>query len=366
MRTMNVFCFRLRLAFGGCVVLACAAVMGGAEPLRLRIPRGLDEFVPIPPDNPLTEEKVQLGKRLFFDRALSRDGTVSCGTCHVPGRMFSNGELVGVGVAGRVGHRNVPTLFNRAYQKSFFWDGRETSLERQVLEPIQNPQEMDLTLAEFEARLSQETPGEQRRVGGRSLLAGDASVGIASKLAPTSEKSTGYRAEFQSVFGERPTAANAAKALAGYIRVLNYANSAFDRFQFGEAGALSESAQRGLKLFRGKGNCTSCHSGPLLADEEFHNTGVSWGKIPLDLGRFEVTGRDADRGRFKTPTLRDVAFTAPYMHDGSLPTLEDVLEFYNRGGTSNPYLDREIRPLNLNPEEKRDLVEFLEALNGNP
>ena len=178
------------------------------------------------------------------------------------------------------------------------------------------------------------------------------------------KRSTTYRERFEKVFGEQPTAQNAAKAIATFVRSLLSGNSAFDRFEHGDQGALLPAAKRGLEIFRGKGNCIACHSGPLLADEHFHNTGVSWGKEPLDLGRFEVTKEEPDRGKFKVPTLRNVALTAPYMHDGSLATLETIVDFYSKGGNPNPYVDREVRPINLAPEEKSDLVEFLRSLTS--
>ena len=150
------------------------------------------------------------------------------------------------------------------------------------------------------------------------------------------------------------------------MRSLLSGNSAFDRYEHGESNALSEAAKRGLQIFRGQGDCIACHSGPLLSDEDFHNTGVSWGKEPLDLGRFEVTKREPDRGKFKAPGLRNVALTAPYMHDGSLATLEHVTDFYSKGANPNPNLDREIRPLNLNPRDQADLLAFLKTLTGEP
>ena len=275
-------------------------------------------------------------------------------------------------------------------RRSFFWDGRETSLERQVLRPIEDPNEMDLTLNELEGRLREITPTAlgDRTIGAtasrrRQAYGGQAAPSSTVRRADRAEPvppsdvqieveagndfaAKSYREQFREVFGQPPSAENIGQALASYVRVLLSADSPFDRFQAGEAAAMSEAAQRGLKLFRGKANCTACHSGPLLSDEEFHNTGVGWAQEPPDFGRFEVTQREPDRGRFKTPSLRDVALTAPYMHNGSLATLAEVVEFYNRGGGPNPNLDREIRPLNLTPEEKADLAEFLKALSGRP
>ena len=271
-------------------------------------PLGLDARMPVPEDNPLTPEKVALGRRLFFDRRLSRDETVSCSSCHDPERAFSDGRVVAEGIQGRKGTRNAPALINRGYGRSFFWDGRAPTLEKQVLEPIFNPKEMDLPLTEMEQR-----------------------IGL--------------------------TAAEVSRALASYLRTILSGDSPFDRYMKGDLSALSEQQQRGLQIFRGDGNCYACHAGPNLADERFHNTGVAWvGGRLVDEGR--------GRGAFKTPTLREIARTGPYMHDGSLATLEDVIDYYDRGGNINPHLDEDIRPLRLSPEDKRALVAFLRSLSG--
>jgi len=165
------------------------------------------------------------------------------------------------------------------------------------------------------------------------------------------------------VFAEEPTPQNAAKALATFVRTLLSGNSAFDRFEHGDQTARVDAAKRGLQILRGKGNCIACHSGPLLCDEAFHNTGASWGKEPPDLGRCEVTKREQDRGKFKTPSLRNVALTAPYMHDGSMTSLEEVVDFYSKGMNPNPFVDREIHRLDLTASEKSDLVSFLHCLS---
>ncbi|MBI4471247.1 MAG: cytochrome-c peroxidase [Acidobacteria bacterium] len=296
------------------------------------IPLGLDQFLPVADSNILTLPKVELGRKLFLDKRLSRDRTIACASCHVPEKAFANGERVAVGIQGRRGFRNVPILFNRAYGSTQFWDGRAASLEDQVLEPIQNRREMDMTLEELRKRLG----------------------GIPE-----------YRKEFETVFGKKPEPANVAKAIASFVRTLLAANSAFDRFDHGEHDALSEQARRGLELFRGRGNCIACHRGPNFTDERFHNTGVAWhdGRL-TDEGRFAVSRNERDRGAFKTPTLREVARSAPYMHDGSLETLEDVVDFYSEGGRENPYLDPEIRASHFSAEDKRALVAFLRSLTG--
>jgi cytochrome c peroxidase len=210
----------------------------------------------------------------------------------------------------------VPAIINRGYGRAFFWDGRDASLETQVLKPIEDPNEMGSTVDVAAAR-----------------------VGMAPR--------------------------DLAYALASYVRAILSGNSRFDQFVSGRRDALSAEEQRGLQLFRGKGNCTACHTGPTFSDELFHNTGVAFREGAFtDLGRGGVTGHDRDRGAFKTPTLRDVALTAPYMHDGSVATLEDVIDFYDRGGRANVFLDGDIRPLRLTPEEKRGLVALLGALTG--
>jgi cytochrome c peroxidase len=289
----------------------------------LVIPLGLDLYMPVPEENPLTVDKIELGRRLFGDRRLSRDESTSCVTCHDPERAFSTARPIAVGLLGRVGRRNAPALINRGYGRAFFWDARSSSLEDQVLKPIQDPNEMDLTLDEASSR-----------------------VGLHSTTM--------------------------AQALASYVRSILSGDSPYDRFINGERAALSMEQQAGLQIFRGKGNCTACHVGPNFSDENLHNTGVAW-RAPAssgqtagfrDEGRFAVSGKPADHGAFKTPTLREVARTAPYLHDGSFATLEDVVEFYDRGGRPNPNLDPEIHPLHLSVEEKRALVAFLQSLSG--
>jgi cytochrome c peroxidase len=286
------------------------------------IPLGLDLYLPVPDDSPLTAEQIELGRQLFSDTRLSADGTVVCATCHDPARAFSSEAPLAVGVFGRVGRRNAPAIVNRAYGTSFSWDGRMGTLEEQVLAPIDDPLEMGSSREEAAARVD---------------------------LTPEA----------------------LARALASFVRSILSGNSRYDRFADGDRDALSDDERAGLRLFRTKAGCTACHIGPTLTDEAFHNTGVAWvvsdaaeaGRF-RDEGRAGVTGRDADRGAFKTPTLREVARTAPYMHDGSFATLEEVVEFYDVGGRQNPRLDPEIRRRHLTTEEKRQLVAFLKSLGG--
>jgi cytochrome c peroxidase len=293
------------------------------------IPLGLPAR-PQAKDNPLVPERVALGRKLFFDPILSADGTVACASCHRPDHGFASVEARPRGIRGQQTTRRAPSLFNRAYGKSFFWDGRSASLEEQALEPIAHPAELGSSAADAVTRLRADKE---------------------------------YTALFTAAFPDGVTAANLGTALASFERVLLRGDSRVDRFrQNGKHSGLTPSERHGLWLYESKGQCWRCHGGANFTDEDFHNTGVSWGKEPLDLGRGGVTKKEADRGKFKTPTLRGVALTAPYMHDGSLKTLEDVVNFYNRGGGANPNLDPRLRPLGLSHDEARDLVAFLKAL----
>ena len=279
-------------------VLLAAPVLAAAQ--SLQPPLGLDTLMPVPGDNPLTPERVALGRRLFLDPILSAD--------------------------------RVPKLLNRGYGRSFFWDGRIRTLEEQVLQPVTNTLEMDLELVDAVERL---------RADGA------------------------YASGFHEAFGRQPNEDDLARALASYVRTILSGDSRYDRYVAGDANALDPTERLGLEVFRTKGNCVTCHLGPNLTDERFHNTGVGYkdGRFGDD-GRFTVTGLDQDRGAFKTPTLRNVAETAPYMHDGSIETLEDVIDDYDEGGTANPYLDREMTKLALTESEKAALAAFLKALSG--
>jgi cytochrome c peroxidase len=298
------------------VVTAVMMLLSAARGALPPPPLGLDLYMPVPDRSPMTRELVNQGGRLFRDKRLSRDRSVACSSCHEPSHAFSSTTAVANGAFGRRGHRNPPALLNRGYGLTFFWDGRAASLEDQVLQPIQSPSEMDMTLPEVTAR-----------------------VGVDARAI--------------------------ARALAAYVRSVRSGNSRFDRFAAGEASALSALEKAGLQVFRGKGNCTACHVGPTFTDERFHNTGIAWrdGRI-VDEGRGAVTSTDADRGAFKTPTLREVARTAPYMHDGSLRTLDAVVDFYEQGGRANPTLDPEMRPRQFTPSDRIALVAFLRSLSG--
>lgn len=277
-----------------------------------------------------SKTEVALGFRLFFDPRLSSTDKVSCATCHKPKLGFSNGEAVATGVHGRKGQRNTPTIYAAARSPFMFWDGRARTLEEQALGPIQNPDEMGSDLRQLSAELE--------------------GIRLYSKL-------------FRAAYGTPPNPAGIGKAIAAFERALEVGPSPFDRWMNGE-NTLSPQQLRGQELFSVKGHCGACHKGLDLSDGKFHNLGVGMDQPNPDLGRFLVTGVPSDRGAFKTPTLRNVAQSGPYMHDGSLKTLADVVEFYDKGGIPNAHLDPEIRPLNLSREEKADLVAFLEALSG--
>lgn len=345
----------------------------GAETNLLAVlespPLGLPA-IPVPADNPVTEEKVRLGRKLFFDRRLSVNNTISCAMCHIAEQGFAQNELRNpVGIEGKSVRRNAPSIYNVAYVDLLFHDGREMSLENQVWQPLLASNEM--------ANLSIGLVIERIR-------------GLAD-----------YDTLFEDAFGRGPDVKTIGMALASYQRMLVSADSAFDRWYFdNDETALSAAAQRGFALFQGKAGCISCHTVEsdfaLLTDGKFHNTGIGYyatmrpavaeldvllapgrservqtdlltttGTVQFrDLGRYEVTGLPPDRWRYRTPTLRNVGLTAPYMHDGSLASLRDVLEFYNRGGVPNEALDPLIRPLGLSDAEIDDLLAFLQSLTG--
>ena len=271
-----------------------------------------------------------LGRRLFFAPVLSADRSLACAGCHEPEHGFAGTTPLGTGVAGRSTLRNVPTLLNRALGASFMWDGAAATLEEQVLLPIENEREMDLPLDEALAR-----------------LAGD----------------PGWAAAFAEVYGGPPTRARLADALASYVRGLLHGGTRVDRFRAGEREALTPAERGGLWLYESRAGCWRCHSGPNFTDEGFHNTGVRARDGRPAEGRGAVTGEPADRGRFKTPTLRGLTLTAPYMHDGSLATLEEVVEFYRRGGGANDDLSSRIAPIELSDADAASLVAFLRALS---
>lgn len=287
--------------------------------------------MPIPADNPQTEAKVELGKQLYFDGRLSSDGKISCATCHNPKTGWAGHDPTDTGVGGQVGDRNSGTVLNSGYFKYQFWDGRAESLEEQALGPIHNPVEMGETLENVVRKLN----------------------AIA-----------GYRRQFREVFGTDVTTNGIAKAIAAFERTIVSGPSPYDRYLDGDKKALSQAAVRGSELFKGKANCVACHGGPLFSDQSFHNLGVGVNAAKVDIGREAVTKNRDDRGKFKTPGLRNVAQTYPYMHDGKTASLAAVIEFHNAGCGPNPNLDPQIKPLGLSVSERHDLLAFLDSLTG--
>lgn len=305
--------------------LAAPGALAAADDYELQLPHGLPEMT-IPSDNPLTKEKIELGKQLFFDKRLSIDNTISCASCHDPQHGWSNNDRFATGFKGQRGGRSAPTILNSGYFYFQFWDGRAKHVEGQALGPIENPIEMAMPLADVIEKLN---------------------------------KIEGYREQFQKVFDTDVTSENLAKAIGAFERTINSGNAPFDRYKSGDKDALSEAAERGRDIFFNKAKCSSCHSGPHFSDGGFHNIGVGMDGEKPDLGRFAETNLGGDKGSFKTPTLREIARTAPYMHDGSLATLADVIDYYDKGGVPNEFLDEEIFPLKLSDQEKKDLETFL-------
>lgn len=326
------------------------------EPYNVLLPKGFQNLLAyVPPSNPLTKGKVELGKQLYFEPRVSLNGTVSCATCHNPDKGWTDQLKTSTGIDGQVGGRNAPTVLNTAYGKTMFWDGRAPSLEGQSQGPPQNPIEM----------------GKQSY---KQII--DRLRGI-----------SGYREQFQKVFGTDVTLDGFAKAIASFERVTALTgNSPYDKYSAGELEALNENQKRGMVLFGlrlhpddefkttailKKADCTSCHAGFNFTDEQFHNLGIGWKdseKKFADIGRYAIDAvgskNVADMGSFKTPTVRDIVNTAPYMHDGSIKTLEEVVEHYTKGGNPNPQLDKDIKKLNLTETEKSDVVAFMKTLTG--
>jgi cytochrome c peroxidase len=332
----------LMILSGNHVVLAEGSpAMPVGKVVTIKPPLGLPP-VPIPADNPPTAETIALGRRLYYDTSLSVDHTVSCATCHDPADGFTDDKPVSNGVQNKTGTRSAPTVINSAYNTLQFWDGRAPSLEKQAEGPIANPVEMAYSLEGVVDRLNQDTS---------------------------------YREQFKKAWGtDKITVDIITKSIGSFERTVLSGNSPFDRFYYGgDKTALSASAQRGLKVFQDpkRGNCAVCHTidkkYALFTDNKFHNIGVGadlQGNF-TDTGRYSQTKNDADMGAFKTPTLRNIAQTAPYMHDGELRDLKAVIDHYIGGGNSNPHLDKEIHVLDfLSGQEREDLQEFLKSLTG--
>lgn len=294
----------------------------------------LPTMVPIPATNLNYKAKIDLGKQLYFDGRLSKNNAVSCAFCHNPFTGFADPRRTSIGVGGGVGGRQAPSVYNTGFIPLQFWDGRAGSLEEQAIGPIVNPVEMAET-----------------------------HENVVKKIG----KIKGYRQQFRAVFGTDVNLQGIAEAIAAYERTVVSTNSSFDKYVLGDLKAMDEAAIRGMALFKGKARCILCHNGPNFTDNQFHNLGVPQeGPMKEDLGRFYVTRRGRDKGAFKTPTLRSITETAPYMHDGAFKTLEEVVEFLDQGGGPNPNLSPLLKPLGLSSQEKADLLAFLNALTGEP
>lgn len=303
--------------------------------------RGAESFyeplpaVKYPADNPWSKEKEDLGKMLYFDPRLSGSNWISCATCHNPGLGWSDGLPRALGHGQKELGRHTPTVINSGYFELQFWDGRAKTLEEQALGPIQATGEMNQKLDVLVKEL---------------------------KAIPR------YVALFRKAFGESGvTSENIGKAVATFERSIISRNSPYDRYWQGDKSAMSPAAVEGMNLFFGKAKCSICHNGPIFSDDKFHNIGVKpQGPLKEDLGRFAVTTEASDKGAFKTPGLRHVTRHAPYMHNGSESTLKDVIDFYNRGGDVQKDKSAFITPLGLKDQEKKNLLEFLQALEGDP
>jgi len=306
-----------------------AAASGAAKGTRSwDAPAGFED-VPVPADNPMTPAKVALGGALFFDQRLSGDGSKSCYGCHVCEKGLTDGLPLAVGAFGKKLPRSSPTLWNIGYHKELYWDGRSPTLEAQALAAWK---------------------------GGNMGANPDSIAAALNQIA-------GYKQQFQAVFGSEATPANITQALAAYERTILCGNTAFDRWQQGDESAVSAEVKKGWELFRGKAACGTCHAGALFTDLQYHNVGIGLDKPEPDLGRTKITKEAKHTGAFKTPTLRDIARSAPYFHDGSAATLEDAVKIMTGGGKANPNLDAQLKPASLTDNEMAALLAFLRSLD---
>jgi cytochrome c peroxidase len=312
-------------------LLGAAVVVGQSSKDTFKVPLGLTPIL-WPKDNPYSADKAELGRFLYYDKRLSADNSVSCASCHAPEKGFTDNLPVSVGIKGQKGGVSAPTVINRGYGMLQFWDGRANSLEAQAVGPMANPIEM-----------------------------GHTHDGVVSRL----RQIAGYRELFKKAYGtEEIDLDRVAKAIATFERTVVSGNAPYDKYRAGNKKALTASQIRGLDVYFNKAKCDACHEGPNFTANSFHNLGVGSQKATPDVGRFAVTKDPADWGAFKTPTLREIANTAPYMHDGSLATLEEVVDYYDKGGVKNKNLDERLKPLNLTAQDKKDLVEFMKSLSG--
>jgi cytochrome c peroxidase len=285
-----------------------------------------------PADNPQTAQKIELGRKLFFDKRFSADFSTSCASCHAPDKGFADGLPLAKGFGGKILGRHTPTVLNAAYNEPQFWDGRAHGLEEQAQGPI--------------------------------MAAGEMNMGTEKVVIERIKQSPEYVQAFKAIFNAEPSLKLVGSAIAAYERTVVTPNSPFDRYMDGDKSALTESQKRGLLLYIGKASCTQCHNGSNFTDNKFYSLGVSGAQKDADVGRFKVTNTEEDRFSFKTPTVRNAELTAPYMHDGSLATLEEVVEFYSKGGGEGGNKSKLLQPLNLSATEKTDLIAFIKSLTG--
>lgn len=317
-------------------LIVCAATGFGAEE-EPKPPLGLPP-VYYPDGNLYSKARADLGKLLYFDKRLSSDGTVACATCHGVEHAFTDGAAVSTGINGQKGGRSAPTVINRGYSTAQFWDGRAPTLEAQAVGPIANSIEMT----------NEKDPAKAHQT-------------CVERLHNVPE----YKSRFAESYGtEDFSIEHVGKAIATFERTVLSGNSPYDRYKSGVKDTMSDSAVRGMDIFFNKTACDSCHLGFNFTDGSYENIGIGMDKPSPDLGRYVVSKREADKGAFKTPTLREIEHTGPYMHDGRFKTLEEVIEHYDKGGIPNPWLDDRLKPLKLKSQEKADLVEFLKALSG--
>ena len=331
MNTTKIYLLVLTLLIA--LVLACrsqntASFTPEVEPL----PAPLTTYEPmvIPADNPMTPEKVALGRQLFFDERLSIDGSKSCYSCHLCENGLTDGLPKAIGPGNKTLKRSSPTLWNIGYHKEFYWDGRSPTLEKQAMAAW---------------------------VGG-NMAVGDKQAEVVARINALQ----GYKSQFQQVFQSDATADNIMKAIAAYERTIISGNTPWDRYRAGDQTAISESAFRGWNIFQTI-KCNQCHDGVLFTDQQYHNVGIGMDQPNPDMGRFDATKKPEDTGAFKTPTLRDIAKSAPYFHDGSAKTLEEVVDIMLAGGKPNQYLDtKNLQPQRVLPEQREDLLNFLRSL----
>ena len=298
------------------------------------------EAMAVPADNPMTAEKVELGKQLYYDPRLSGDGVRSCYGCHLKENGLTDGKPLAIAAFDKTLTRSSPSLWNIGYHSEFYWDGRSGALEAQV---------------------------KGAWGGGNMGASGNDDAPSMDDICAKLNEISGYKEQFQKVFGADATPDNVAMAVASFMRTIVASDSAWIRFRGGDESALNEQAQRGWQIFSEKAKCINCHDGLLLTDLQYHNVGIGMDKENPDVGRGKVSGDEKDTGAFKTPTLMDISKSAPYMHDGSVATLEESVDLMTSGGKANQWLDEEnlkdAKDANLTDDEKADLVAFLRALD---